>query len=954
MQGAPAPGEANNKSSFKASAKCEPIAALSYCRYGSGCTHMLDPYHREKFWHPCVPQLSNDQLKTQFICNECGFATTGLKTLQLHLMRKTAWSNLSLVGCRINCLVDYKEWHEGTVMQYHKSGKHHVDFRMANEKRWLCMSRIAFYILERPEEEDVEFKDGDEGRSPVEEREEWAYMEDISLGYTIAQSVLFKIYGNSIQETGHLTKGHVCLTDADKVNAGCVKGSLLYGELLPRGANKALSPDRLDGASASVLFDLGMGTGKILVQAFLQFKNLRYIFGIELSAGRYKVAEEAVLKMVQLMGADSYHVQVHPGRFIIVTEVLRMRTPDLAEEGQGAGEGEVKEQEEGEYVERVLHLQCGNMFDVKNIASADVVMMETDIPADLHGKLHVLLSGMKDSSRILTYLDLRRIWDGTTHSSQNFKQLEANRHQADRYPTSWSVQRGHHFYLWSKANLPPQDASSWSPLGRLGGLVSSVSVSSDSPGNKSPSAMDSPNSPQARSPKTGGVRAEEQSGRCLPFSLLGLFRVKKTTPASEHENSKDRSIIPINADGSRSGRIDAEEEEVDFSESAPSSAESGDNSAVDTPRAMPRKGSKKKSPSRSQSSSPRLDSPSASPSPSTSPSPTNLPDTKLDSPRKIPVRGTIVTALSPKLSASPSGSSGDLLFNADVRTDVLRTRLSNNNSPTNSSANSSANLHLPLSPSTSGPLGSLEVSSSAKRDLAPPRDLLSRDDITSPSAVRAELLDSGKEARGFTAPTSRSASGAQVPLGVPAPCVEASSSSSGAGTSTGGTLAGRGAGTGAGGVGVGAGALEIDGAAQHPASIRSSSAGALDVELRRPPSLLPASADWPSVDVSPRISGSGSCPVSGSGSGKDSRKGGDKECRGGVMEKSGDFAYAGVEGLAIDSTDGRFDYDEPWGGAVRMGGSRAPRSLDTDKMAYAYQQPAVSRVGKKSGGGSFS
>jgi hypothetical protein len=85
-------------------------------------------------------------------------------------MRKTAWSNLSLVGCRINCLVDYKEWHEGTVMQFHKSGKHHVDFRMANEKRWLCMSRIAFYILERPEEEDVEFKDGDEGCSPVEER----------------------------------------------------------------------------------------------------------------------------------------------------------------------------------------------------------------------------------------------------------------------------------------------------------------------------------------------------------------------------------------------------------------------------------------------------------------------------------------------------------------------------------------------------------------------------------------------------------------------------------------------------------------------------------------------------------------------------------------------------------------------------------------------------------------
>jgi hypothetical protein len=50
--------------------------------------------------------------------------------------------------------------------------------------------------------------------------------------------VLFKIYGNSLQETGHLTRGHVCLTDSDKANAASYKSSLLYGELLPRGVNK--------------------------------------------------------------------------------------------------------------------------------------------------------------------------------------------------------------------------------------------------------------------------------------------------------------------------------------------------------------------------------------------------------------------------------------------------------------------------------------------------------------------------------------------------------------------------------------------------------------------------------------------------------------------------------------------------------------------------------------------
>jgi hypothetical protein len=56
--------------------------------------------------------------------------------------------------------------------------------------------------------------------------------------YAFAQSVLFKIYGSAVQETGHKTKGHICLTESDKDIAKCSKGSLLYGELLPRGANK--------------------------------------------------------------------------------------------------------------------------------------------------------------------------------------------------------------------------------------------------------------------------------------------------------------------------------------------------------------------------------------------------------------------------------------------------------------------------------------------------------------------------------------------------------------------------------------------------------------------------------------------------------------------------------------------------------------------------------------------
>jgi len=38
--------------------KNENLAKKTICRYGCGCTHLLDPSHREKFWHPKAQQLT--------------------------------------------------------------------------------------------------------------------------------------------------------------------------------------------------------------------------------------------------------------------------------------------------------------------------------------------------------------------------------------------------------------------------------------------------------------------------------------------------------------------------------------------------------------------------------------------------------------------------------------------------------------------------------------------------------------------------------------------------------------------------------------------------------------------------------------------------------------------------------------------------------------------------------
>ncbi|CAN0342320.1 unnamed protein product, partial [Phaeothamnion confervicola] len=122
-----------------------------------------------------------------------------------------------------------------------------------------------------------------EGLAPLER---WTVCEDLSLDFCAAQSMLHLVFGSRIQETGHKTVGHLCVTESDRSAAREARGSLLYGELLPRGVNKAMGPRHLNASAVRSVFDLGMGTGKVAMQVFLQFPNLRRVYGIELSQVR--------------------------------------------------------------------------------------------------------------------------------------------------------------------------------------------------------------------------------------------------------------------------------------------------------------------------------------------------------------------------------------------------------------------------------------------------------------------------------------------------------------------------------------------------------------------------------------------------------------------------------------------------------------------------------------------
>lgn len=181
-----------------------------------------------------------------------------------------------------------------------------------------------------------------------------------------------------------------------------------------------------------------MGTGKVVIQAFLQFRNLKYVYGVELSSGRYRsrsfflssqcfvrIAEEALLNLVNLLGRDSFEIDHHPGLTLVITEKLV---------GSSGG--------------RTIKIECGNMLKICDLHRADIIMMETDLPSEIHQETCELLQQMHDDAMILTYHDMRKIWVSNTACC--LQQLDINKNLTDRFPTSWSVQRGHHFFLWKK------------------------------------------------------------------------------------------------------------------------------------------------------------------------------------------------------------------------------------------------------------------------------------------------------------------------------------------------------------------------------------------------------------------------------------------------------------------------------------------------------------------------
>ena len=82
-----------------------------------------------------------------------------------------------------------------------------------------------------------------------------------------------------------------------------------YGEVTPLGSRQVLQAMGLWNTSTAVLYDLGSGTGKFVVQAFLEHAAIKVV-GIELSQSRHEMAVQAwdsVLAAIQNHSSMNSH-----------------------------------------------------------------------------------------------------------------------------------------------------------------------------------------------------------------------------------------------------------------------------------------------------------------------------------------------------------------------------------------------------------------------------------------------------------------------------------------------------------------------------------------------------------------------------------------------------------------------------------------------------------------------
>lgn len=203
--------------------------------------------------------------------------------------------------------------------------------------------------------------------------------------------------------------------EADLAAASAHNASLLYGEVAEPGGIKMLSEAYCDAGHAEVLYDLGMGTGRLALQAFATCPSLRRVVGVELSRERYEAAAR---------GARTF-AAVHGLRVV--------------EQPRG-----VQVLEDGPSGTRRLEFVHGDLFDVpvSELQQAQVVLLLTDIPE--WDRFDTLVNALRPGTRVATMPH----YDLSARPHVRVESIPSERTLDDGFATSWSP--SYNYLVWRR------------------------------------------------------------------------------------------------------------------------------------------------------------------------------------------------------------------------------------------------------------------------------------------------------------------------------------------------------------------------------------------------------------------------------------------------------------------------------------------------------------------------
>ena len=264
------------------------------------------------------------------------------------------------------------------------------------------------------------------------------------------------------------------VTSEDKETAASVNNSLCFGEVLPEGVMKMFDADHLDVENATCVYDIGMGIGKLAMQAWLEY-DLEKVVGIEFCESRAVTALDALSTLAQGRRIKNGYWRFH--RQFEGSNKANFKCAWITEEKameptkQTACNGTVITSQD--IVSRTLEFRQQDMFNTaQDLCFADIVICETKVRPSRFKQFRELLSNIHIGARILTYENLEVVYKthlnhtdlveeqntpntGVVEANEDgpfrmpFKRLECNIVD-DRFLTSWSTTYGHHFYLYTK------------------------------------------------------------------------------------------------------------------------------------------------------------------------------------------------------------------------------------------------------------------------------------------------------------------------------------------------------------------------------------------------------------------------------------------------------------------------------------------------------------------------